>query len=323
MSGIDLLGHRDAGVRILRKIVVSLAIGALAYLITALSEQTEIWSITLSVFIGGVTLVVQFLIEFETRLAKVETANEGHAARVEQMVEDGFAKINDATELFGLVEASAMPTDIVIQLVRHATLVGREPPLAFHLAQSEIDRLSRFLRELSEREAAVYHGEDRDWLLALTQLARSSIDATSLTTVDASGTSTDDGFWASDLGQRYLGAQQAAIERRVAVRRLFIATQPGVTTADPDFSEVWKLHRDHGVQVRVLDWDGVPARLRGRVTDFVLFDRAISYVTERASETKGASRPVLLRSTLELEAARVEVRIRDFEEFWDSAQVLP
>src|SRR5690606_22100409 len=107
--------------RVLRKIAFSLVIGAATYSVTELTGQEQIWSITMSLFLGGVTLVVQFLMSFENRIARLEVTKERHSQRVESMVEKGFAKINEATELFSLIETSALRTDVVTQLVRHAT----------------------------------------------------------------------------------------------------------------------------------------------------------------------------------------------------------
>jgi hypothetical protein len=311
-----------AGTRIQRKILVSSTLGVLTYLIAALTQREAIWSITLSVFIAGVAMVVQSLIEFETRLAQVEATEERHSAKVEQAVEEGFAKINTATELFGMVESSALPTDSVLQLVRHATLIrsgSAGSGLVVELAQQEIRRLSTFLRLLSESETVSYEGEDRDWLLTLTRRATSSIDATSLTTVDAHGKGyTDQGFWATDLGRRYLEAQHDAVRQRdVKIRRLFILIHPDAT--DTGLVDVGRLHKELGVEVRVLGADAIPASVSD-VDDFVVFDNAISYRTTVVSRL--AYRPSMLNTHLELRQDTVKARVNTFEVLWQSARPL-
>jgi len=318
MTEVDVL-YSPAGARILRKVLVSLAIGALAYSITALSTQPEIWSITLSVFIGGVTLVVQFLIEFETRLARVEAAKQRHSDRVETVVEDGFQRVGDATRLFSYLEASAVPTESVVQLVRHAATIRGEPPLALRLAEKQIERLSRFLKDLGEQRAE-YEGEDRDWLLALTELASLSIDATSLTTVDARGADpTRGGFWGTDLGKRYLEAQHVAVQRGVAIRRI-VVLQSGATPADAGLSDVLRLQHAYGIQVRVLTQESAPLSVREQVKDFVLFDGVLSYDATPASGFENVSLPAKLTSSLELDEKVVQHRQLMFTNLWDEAE---
>jgi hypothetical protein len=321
VSNVEVPGRRDLSARILRKVLVSLAIGGLAYGITELTGQPEIWSLTLSVFVGGVTLVIQFLMEFEARLARVETAKERHSARIEQMVEEGFARISEATELFSLVEASALRTDAITQLVRHATQIRTSAPtLVPNLALAEIDRVSEFLKGLSEGVSVTYEGEDRDWLLALTRLADSTIDATSLTTVDARGT--DGGLWTSDLGHRYLEAQQAAVRRGVKIRRVFIILHPADPATYAGLTDACKLQQQFGVEPRVLDWDAIPPTLRDAMYDFVLFDEAVSYETTTASQMEDPARPTILNTRLELRPDRVDGRVQRFKALWESADAV-
>src|SRR5690606_6212785 len=115
-------------------------------------------------------------------------------ALTQALIREEITKVSAATELFGAVEASALRTDVVTQLVRNATSVKRaETPLVFEFAQAEINRLSGYLRDLGQQADVVYDGEDRDWMLGLTRAASESIDATSLTTVDAGGRGSVDG----------------------------------------------------------------------------------------------------------------------------------
>src|SRR5882757_10786490 len=153
--------ERPSRIKVLVKILVSLATGALAYFLTDyltnISNAPQLSGLTLSVFIGGVTLVTQFLGDFEDRFVKVESAQERHSRDIQGLVKAGFSKINEATELFGLVEASALRTDVVIQLVRHSTQIDpTSPPLIFRFAQHEISRMSEFLKELSEGGNVTY-----------------------------------------------------------------------------------------------------------------------------------------------------------------------
>src|SRR5690606_30424834 len=97
-SMTQLFEQRTFRSRILRRIAISLVVGAFGYFLTELTGQPEIVSLLLSVVFGGITLVVQSLMEFEHRLARVEAATTRHSSRVEDAVRTGFAKISDVTE---------------------------------------------------------------------------------------------------------------------------------------------------------------------------------------------------------------------------------
>ncbi|MEJ3745402.1 DUF6879 family protein [Actinomycetes bacterium KLBMP 9797] len=325
MATVDVRG------RIIRKVILTLMTGGFAYFLTSLADQPEMYAILFSVFVGGVTLVVDFLAEFDNRLKAVEDGLVAHSARteafvrdkfltIERMVEEKFSKINEATELFGLVEASAVRTDLVTQLVRHSTRIDPDsPPIVYEFAQSEISRISAFLRELGAGSDVTYDGEDRDWLLGLARNARSTIDATSLTTVDAGGARyTDDGLWVSDLGQRYLEAQRDAIRRGVGVRRVFIVDQPDLAKDSGLLAECARQH-EIGIEVRVLDPTSNPRLRKSSLFDFVLFDKEISYETTPASRMEGDHRPTIVNTRLVRRRSRVQDLIKQYEDLWNSA----
>ncbi|GII25113.1 phosphatidylserine/phosphatidylglycerophosphate/cardiolipin synthase family protein [Planosporangium mesophilum] len=326
MNGTGHWHERAFRTDVPRKIALSLGVGGLAYFITNVvadaSEALQIWSITISVFIGGVVLITQLLGDFEKRLAKVELGQERHAREIEQRVKTGFSTINEATKLFGLVEDSALATEGLIQLVRHSTQIdAAAPPLVFRFAQAEISRMSEFLKELGDGGNVIYEGEDRDWMLSLTRTVETSIDATSLTTVDAGGDGfVDGGLWSSDLGQRYLDCQRDAIQRGVHIRRVFILDKPDL--ADEDFLGVCRLQREIGIHVRILDSSAIPGLRRSSLFDFILFDEGISYEVTPASRVEGAIAPSILTTRLELRPARVRDRMQRFKDLWESARDL-
>jgi hypothetical protein len=314
-----------------RKIVVTLIPGGVAYLITSLAQQSQIWAVILATFIGGVALVVQFLMDFDSRLQIVELTQEsrlhalhdvqrGHAIEMERLVRNGFLKINEATELFGLVETSALRTDVVTQFVRNATQIEPAPPLVFDFAQAEIFRISKFLKELSAGEHVTYDGEDRDWLLGLVAHARDSIDATSLTTVDAAGAEYGaGGLYNSDLGHRYLEVQREAVQRGVTVRRVFVLNR-FESGRYPNLNEICRIQRDIGIQVRILSAQEMSGLLRNSLFDFIVFDNVISYEVvpgSRLEDHNGA--PDMLNTHLILGEDRVQQRVRKFRDIWDSA----
>lgn len=313
---------------VIRKIVVTLLIGGVAYL---LANPLEQWGqLLLSTFIGGVVLVVQFLIEFDDRLQHVEEEQHGrlqqlehkqagHNAEVRDLVQQSFLKINQATELFGLVEASALRTDAVIQLVQHSTALTNDlPPLVSRVAQAEIVRTSRFLKELGDGTVS-YEGEDRDWLLALAHNAKISIDATSLNTVDARGRGVDSGFWLSDLGQRYLEVQRSVARNGIKIRRIFIVDRPGIANG-PEFYEMCRMQARMNIEVRILTATDLEPPLKTKLLDFILFDNVVSYETTPAYRIDESSPPEIVHTRLQLQPEVVEERIDRFRDLWERAK---
>ncbi len=305
------------------KVLVSLALGAVGYGSSQLldgSHASVIRGLAVSIYVAGVTLVVQFLYEVERRLDAMEAAYERHASATEERISHEFKKINEATALFSLVEASALRTDAVTQLVRNSTRIEASPPLVFEFAQSEIARLSEVLKAISEGADVTYEGEDRDWLLGLTKTAVATIDATSLTTVDAGGRGfVDGGLWSSDLGQRYMDVQRDATKRGVVIRRIFIMDRPELLT-DPDFVSVCRLHQEIGIEARVLDPSQIPGTRRGSLFDFVIFDGVLSYQATPASRVGDRSRPVIINTQLVTRPLAVQDRILRFQDLWKAAQ---
>ncbi|GAA0360071.1 hypothetical protein GCM10010151_57370 [Actinoallomurus spadix] len=304
----------------LRKVLLSALLGAFAYVITNLTDQPQLWQITVSIFISGVLLVVQFVIEFDDRLKDVEHRQHSHHKVMEQLVDQGFRKISDATELFGLVEMSAVKTDSVTQLVRNSTRIdGATPELVQRFAQGEINRLSQLLLKLGDGSDVTYEGEDREWILGLARNAESFIYATSLTTVDAGGDGFDGGFWNSDLGQHYLELQREAIQQRnVTIKRLFILDRPTLSD-DPDFQEMCVYQSYIGIEVRVLKPRAGPSQPPISMSDFILFDGVVSYETIPAVRVSDRTRPTIMHTRLVLESDRLKERTDRFADLWGMA----
>ncbi|MDQ3274110.1 MAG: phosphatidylserine/phosphatidylglycerophosphate/cardiolipin synthase family protein [Actinomycetota bacterium] len=305
--------------KVVRKILVTSLIGGMAYYFTDLTNQPQIWALSASVFIGGITLVVQFLNDFESRLENVEQRLAKHSAEVRSLIEEGFARTNEATELFQAVEASALQTDAVTQLVRHSTQIDPDsPPLVYGFAQLQITRMSQFLKELSEGGDVSYDGEDRDWILGLTMQSRKTIIATSLSTVDAGGESFGGGLWTSDFGLRYLELQREAVRRGVDIRRVFIVDRPEQTD-EVDLPRICRQQKDLGIQVKVLNRSDIPDAL---LFDFVVFDDAIGYEVTPASRVDFSMEPMIVKTNLIRQPERVDERTRRFEDLWASAREL-
>lgn len=311
--------HPSAARSILRKVLVTTFTGGLAYLVTNTAQESQIWSITLSAFIGSVVLVIQFLIDFESRLGTVEEAHNRHAVTMERLVNEGFTKVSEATELFGLIEASPLDTDLLLRLLRHTVKIQPgSPSLVFDFAQAEITRMAEFMKELSDGAEATYDGEDRDWLLALARNAKSSIDATSFSTSGSGKGVVDEGLWNSDLGQRYLEAQRDAVDRGVTIRRLFILDSPDLST-DPEVVKACLAQRDIGVQVRILHPSAIPAKRRSQLLDFIVFDNAICYELTSAPRIGRDTSTLIANTRLVLTPHRVAERALGFKDLWASA----
>ncbi|EXG79901.1 DUF6879 family protein [Cryptosporangium arvum] len=317
----DIVGSSGAShVRIARRILVSLAIGATTYGLTSLADATSsndaaLTALTLSVFLGGAVLVVQFLMEIDGRLRGLEVRQAAHESRVEGVVQGAFAQINEAARLFGLLEETAARSDAVTQMVRHAILIKpSQPGVVYDFAQSEIGRTSSFLKALAAGEAT-YEGEDRDWLIGLTDCTRSHIDATSFATVDAGGESFSDGFWHTPLGRRYLKAQSDAVhDRGVTVRRIFIFDKPDFD-ADSDFRDICAMQVAAGVDVRVLEHNRINQSLMD-LRDFILFDGGVSYETVVSASQRAFASPSILNTKLVLDIGQIRKRVADFEYLW-------
>ncbi|MGH3751385.1 MAG: hypothetical protein ACRDRP_01605 [Pseudonocardiaceae bacterium] len=298
---------------------MTLLIGAAAFIITNMTDQPLTWQLTMTLLIGGSTLLAQFMIDFGDHLDKVEEKQEDHAIEMRSLIEDSFARTSKATELFQAVEASALQTDAVIQLVRHSTQISpASPPLLYEFAQLQIDRMSEFLKELSGGGVVEHDGEDLDWILGLTLLAKQSIDATSLSAVDAGRNGFDGGFWTTDLGRRYLKLQVEAVSRGVAIRRVFIIDRPE-QTSEAEFLHIYQQHKILGIQARVLDQSKAP---NSSLFDFVVFDGVLSYEDTPALPTEDRIRPTIIKTHLMLHSKRVKERMQRFEDIWALAHEL-
>jgi hypothetical protein len=304
---------------ILWKIIVPAASGGATYLVSNLTHQPQEWALMLSAFVGGVILVVQFLIDFDGSLQDVEKRQAMHAKALDDTVQKAFLKINKATATYSTIEASPVGSDIS-KLVESAIKLGdSSPDVALCLARSEIGRMARFIRELGEG-LATYDGEDQDWLLTLAREAKQSIDATSTTEVDGGGMGFDDGFWTTALGRRYLGAQRDAAMRGVTVRRLFILTSPDPAN-DPEFQEVYRKQIEAHITVRILASSKLPTWRGPSQLDFILFDGLVSYETISATRFK-QDKPNIEQTVLNTKRDHVKGRHARFEELWELGYAL-
>ena len=310
---VDLGGSAGNISSVLRKVLITAITGGIAYGITTVAQQDPTWSVTLSVLIGGVALVIQFLIDFEGRLQHLETS-----------LQVTFHKVNAATELFKLLEESALQADVVTQLVRNAAQIKPNLPSLVHdLAQGELSRVSAFLKELSDGDLVTYDGEDRDWLLGLTRSVTKSINAVSMTTIDSGLSNMEGGLWSTDLGKRYLDEQGTATGRRgVQIRRLLVLDS-GLSADADEVLRLCRKHQEVGVEVRTLEPGHAPAAIRTALFDFAVFDDTISYELNTGPVVADDGTPTIVSTRLVLQPARVASRARDFERLWTVGQPVP
>jgi len=280
---------------VLRKVLATMAVGGTTFLVSNAFKQPVIWSLSVAIFISGVALVVQFLVQFESHLKA-------------------------STSVFQLIEASALSRDPAIWLVRLSTQLDPAASELLHdFARSEVIRVSEFMQGLVNGGDMIYDGEDRDWLLGLTRNVKSSIDATSLTTASPGGKGfVDEKLWTSDLGMRYLDAQRQAVRRGVRIRRIFILDRPELATKD-DIVGLCKFQQRYGIEVRILSPADIPSIRRISLSDFVLFDDVVSYELTAASPFEAGMETAILNTRLELRHRRVQERIQEFKDLWESA----
>jgi hypothetical protein len=336
-SSIEHMPRRSgsgAAARLAAKISFSILFGGVAFLLSQGLDSGMgthvVLGIGISVFISGIAFLTQFLVDVEGRidvveatLRSVERRYDQHNRETRRMITDEFKKINAATELFGAVEASALKTDAVTQLVKNSTAVQRgTPSLVFDFAQAEIGRLSRYLKKLADGGDVVYEGEDQDWLLGLTRVASERIDATSLPTVDAGGRGyVDGGLWNSELGRRYLEAQREAIKRGVVIRRIFVIDQPELRN-DVDFVNILRQHLEIHVDVRTVMADEIASTQRASLIDFIVMDGVLCYQAMPATRVTNRP-PTIATTTLVTEEGRVSQQLARYDELWAKGTPLP
>lgn len=305
--------------RIGMKILVTAIAGGLTYLLTNATDQPEIWQLTMTVFVGGIVLVIQLLIDYDNRLVRFAEQQDEHVRRTEEIVERRFAAISAATALYASVEATALKSDNVTRLVEAAARVSPHDELSRRFADHEIKRLSTLFEGL-QNGVAVDDGEDPNWLLGLTECAARSIDATSMTSFTAAGTHVDDDFWSSRLGQRYLDAQRRAVaERGVRIRRIFLLSDEDAEDAKR-LAALREPHHWIGVETRALRHSSLDFLLQTNLVDFILFDRAASYELHAPARLgAGDPRSAIVSVTLVVEPRRLAERRQRFESMWEAA----
>lgn len=294
-------------VTVVSRLLVTVVVGGAVYLITsAISDSDDLWQITLALLAAGVILIIQYLVDWDQRLDRLDERLAMDRRETRDLVESSFSQINQATELFSLANSSSL-RDEVSELVRGAADANSTgPAIVGAFVQQEIGKLVSLL-DGTNRKVIDREGEDHDWIVELTRCAVSSIHGIS--------TSIDRDFWSSETGRRYLREQREAIQARgVEIRRLFLVAEQS------DVSDELLRQRENqlslGIDVRVLVLESVSDSVRlGATNDFVVFDEQLSY--EVAFDIEGTN----ATTTLNFQTDRVRQRSRRFNELWEAASI--
>jgi len=258
------------------------------------------------------TMLALFIVDFEVRVCGLQ-----------DQVAAGFQKIHASSELLNQMERSVLDTALLSDLVEAAGRADASvSPMLEQLARREIERVTHFVRQLPAGGEVAYDGEDREWMLGLTAQTQRSIDAISLSTVDAGMFGFDGGLWTSDLGTRYLELQREAIQRHVTIRRIFVFENDELAH-DETFLKITQAQREVGVDVRMLDHQLIPERLQAMIFDFIVFDGAVGYemtpATRFTSKDRDEMRPAIMRTRLAPMPNRVRDLEKQFEKLWTAA----
>ena len=307
-------------------ILIKIATGVAAWLVTygvaKTAVQNELWSVGASIFVSGLVLVVQFLIKVERELVRLRRTHEVTATSSDASLTRAVTSLNSATVLYQHMERSSVATSALESLIHGA---GSLQPVdhAYIMktfADAEVERLADLLTSLQNGEV-VYEGEQRDWLIGLTRVAATSIDAMSLVFRDGGDPNgspiLDNGLWFSEVGQRYLDAQADAVQHRsVAVRRIFLLDDPTLVE-DPLVIDVMRQHFAMKVEVLAIPMDSVPELLRRSVYDLAIFDSAIYYRNRPAATIRSTRGPTRSQTQLITRADQVSAEVRRYKELWD------
>jgi hypothetical protein len=301
--------RRNLALGLISKIGIPLLLGLITIASSNAGGMSGRNALELAVVVTLGTMLVLFIVDFEVRVSGLQ-----------DQVAAGFQRIHTSSELLNLMERSVLDTALLSELMEAAGKADAGvSPMLQRLARREIERATWFVRQLPTGGEIAYDGEDREWLLGLTEQAQRSIDAISLSTVDAGMRGFDGGLWTSDLGTRYLELQREAIERQVTIRRIFVFENEDLAR-DETFLKITQAQQEVGVDVRMLDHQLIPERLQAMIFDFIIFDGAVGYETTPATTfTSGATRPAIVRTRLAPMPTRVRDLEKQFEKLWAAA----
>ncbi|MGW3669078.1 hypothetical protein [Streptomyces sp. NPDC005141] len=303
---------------LLRKTLLTVLVASSTWALTNVlfQDKNQVWQLTVSVVLGGAALIIQYLVDVGKRLEAME---EGQTRRIREMrdslsfhhleiraaVDENFARINDATELFSQVDRAVPRSDGMIRLARRYTQVGHQgSEIVKTFAQEEIGRLASLMESLSNGSVDC-PGENHDWLIDLTTCVKRTLYATS--------TSLDWDFWCSEPANRLLAAQGQAIKRGAEVRRLFLVDEESEITES--LQSLCAKQRMFGIDARIAVRSQLePSARVAPLNDFAIFDGELCY------ETEPELRFVPSQTTLNTVREHVQERINRFNTLWHATE---
>jgi len=306
---------------LLQKIGWTVLAGFVAFSGSALFDEvlhiTIAEQLVLTFITGGVTLLVQYLAEFEKQLRLTQHQHRDVLSHLNRVIDQGFASVNEATSLMDTMDRSSLDKDSVKRVIRAAGVFrGSAGPLVRAVADSEVERLSETLGTLALGHELFYEGEDRELLLALTRKCTKSMMATSWATMSANGMGFEAGFWLNDLGGRYLSLQRMALRRGVTIKRVFIYESPELLQSEA-IRRILSMQQSAGIEVKIVAGGAVSPD--GSISDFIVFDEQVSYETTPVTRGETVTAPWLLTTRLVMAEETVRGRLVRYHELWEEA----
>jgi len=317
--------------RLARRITVTAATGGFTFIVSGLTNQPPLWALLMSLLIGGITLLAQFLIDFEARenaverqVKSLERAQTTLGDRIEWTIRREIAGINEATAVYAGLRESPFELASIAELIRLTAGAPYEhDSLSLRVAQAELDSAVNFVKALRLGGKVSAEGEARDWLLHLISQARYTLDATSRWSLGPTGDLLDEDYWDSELSERYLYDQGNAVRRGLRARRIFILGNDRVSDS-PEFQRVRRAQQYAGIDLRTIDSSdpGLPAPLR--TIGVAIFDKEVCYELFPVARLGGATdKPQFANTAFVADPIAVERRSQQFDALWEIATPVP
>ena len=308
------------------KIFITFAASTATYSATTFVEQKETQALMLSAFVGGVTLVVQFLLDVEARQVSVDADLQAFERRqaelshnLEMSVKVQLERFNEAVGLLARLDSGPLGRQSVIDILQHAADLNHSslPALSHQLAQSELSTVSNFIKDLGRGREVAAEGDVWPWMNSLTMSVQKTIDATSYSARgEIEQGLFDDDSWMSELGQRYLDLQERAIQRGVGIRRIFLLETPQLAN-HPQLREICDQQSRLGIDVRLIDAEKANQVASGHIP-LIIFDRAV--LVELTPSRFPTARPGFIKTTLVLNPFQVHEKFEMFQRLWGGAK---
>jgi hypothetical protein len=305
------------------KMSVSLFCFLLSFFATGFfaGKDRVIWSLSVGLFIAGVSFVAQFLFDVEQELNGVKTTLTASTASTETLIDARIRQITEATELYAMAHDANVKIEALHSLVESLAKVRQRSPLVRDLVAAELERFVRFAKDVADSTHVAYDGEDRDWLLTLASSPLTSIDTVSIVTVESGGQIiVDGGPSRSDRARRYFDAQLAALQaedRHAVIRRIFVVQQLSEDDQKA-FDEFRESQEAAGIDTRVLDLSSPTGRRYRTLPEFIVFNAEACYEPSPAARTIHGERPILISTRLDFDPARVRKQVQLFARLWEA-----